>query len=95
MYTPFIRLEKFSIDSIEIETIPGFNILDDATVAVSITYDGIIYGSEWWALYGTTYDYNQRFIIRRLGICNDWMGFKFRGASTARMAFALMEVKYS
>jgi hypothetical protein len=95
LYTPLLDLETYSIDEIDLETIPGHTTTDDATVATSITYDGVTYGTEYWQLYGEPNNYNTRFFLRRLGICNDWMGFKFRGASKSRMAFALMEVTYS
>ena len=95
LFTPFIDLETFSIDEIEMETIPGHTTTLDATVAVSITYDGVSYGKEYWMQYGEPSEYEQRFIMRRLGICNDWLGFKFRGASKSRMAFALMGLTYA
>jgi len=60
-----------------------------------MTYNGVSYGGEHWMQYGESADYGQRFILRRLGICNDWMGFKFRGVSASRMAFALMELIYA
>jgi hypothetical protein len=93
--TPLMNMETFSIDEIELETIPGHTGDIDAKVAFSITYDGVTYGKEYWQLYGQPNDYKQRFFLRRLGICNDWVGFKFRGASASRMAFALLGVTYS
>ena len=95
LFTPFLDLETFSVDEIDLETIPGHTSTLDATVAVSITYNGVIYGSEYWMEYGEPSDYNQRFILRRLGICNDWLAFKFRGVSKSRMAFALMGLTYA
>lgn len=94
LYTPFINLETFSIDEIEIETIPGFTTTNDATVALSLTYDGVFFGDEIWMDYGDPDDYNKRFIKRRFGYVSDWVGFKFRGVSKSRMAFSLMTVKY-
>jgi len=95
LYTPFINLETFSVDEIEIETIPGHTATLDATVAFSITYNGITYGAECWMEYGEPNEYGKRFLKRRLGICNDWLAFKFRGASKSRMAFALMGLTYA
>jgi hypothetical protein len=95
MYTPFIRLDKFSIDELELETISGYNTTDDATVAVSMTYDGEIYGLEYWELYGNTGEYNRSFILRRLGYVSDWIGFKFRGATISRMAFSMCKLTVS
>jgi len=95
LYTPFVNLESLSIDELSIETIPGHTTTSDATVAISITYDGVIYGGEYWMQYGEPTEYSQNFILRRLGICNNWMGFKFRGVSKSRMAFALMRLAYA
>lgn len=95
LYTPLLKLESMSVDEIEIETIPGHTSFKDATVAISLIYDGIPYGKEWWALYGEPLKYNQRFIIRRLGYVSDWVGFKFRGATKSRMAFALLKITHA
>jgi len=95
LYTPLVNLETFSIDEIGIETIPGHTTTLDATVAVSLTYNGVTYGAEHWMQYGAPADYGQSFILRRLGICNGWMGFRFRGVSKSRMAFALMRLTYA
>lgn len=95
LYSPFIKLDGYSIDEIEIETIPGHNVEDDARVAVSLTSDGVTYGSEYWMDYGDPNDYGKRFILRRLGCVRGFVGFKFRGISSSRMAFALMTVEYS
>lgn len=95
LFSPFIRLEKLSIDSLEIQTIPGFTDFKDGTVALSLTYDGIFYGTEIWMEYGEKQNYNQRFIQRMLGYVPDWVGIKFRGSSKTKMAFGLLEVTYS
>lgn len=95
LYSPLLDLETMSLDEVVIETIPGNTADNDATVAISLTYDGLSYGKEWFQLYGEANEYNQRFIIRRLGYVRDWVGFKFRGATKSRMAFALMKVRYS
>lgn len=93
-YTPFIYLESASIDSIELEIIPGHTTAEDATVAFSLTDNGVTYGTEYWELYGDPLDYGNRFIQRRIGYVRDWVGFKFRGASTSRMSFAKLELNY-
>jgi hypothetical protein len=94
LFTPFLDLESLSIDQLEIETIPGNTSFDDATVAFSLTSDGITYGKEWFAMYGEPLDYGKRFFIRRLGDTKDWVGFKFRGATRSHMAFAALKVTY-
>lgn len=87
LYTPFIYLEDMSIDKLSVETIPGHTSYDDATVAISLTYDGVTYGKEWWALYGRPSNYNVRFEQYRLGYVRNWVGIKMRGVSKSRMAF--------
>jgi len=95
LYTPAVKIETSSIDELELETIPGHNTNDDAKVGISLTYDGLTYGKEWFQQYGSPLDYDQRFITRRLGYVRDWVGFKFRGATTSRMSFAYFNVEFS
>lgn len=94
LFTPFFNLETMSLDEIEIETIPGLNAIDDATVAFSMTKDGLNWSSEFWDLYGEPLDYNKRYIIRRLGNVNQWVGLKFRAYTTSRMSFAMLSITY-
>lgn len=95
LYSPFLNLETMSIDAVEIETIPGHTTLDDAKVAISISYDGHTYGTEHFEMYGLPSDYGKRFIVTRLGYVPSWIGFKFRGATKSKMAFALFNIEYS
>lgn len=94
LFTPFIDLENMSVDELEIETVAGFTTTKDATVAVSMTYDGVTWGKEWWAQYGMPSDFGKRFIVRRLGYIRDWVGFKFRIASRSRVAFSRFKLYY-
>lgn len=94
LYSPLLKLEGASIDEIEFETVPGHTTSQDATVAISLTYNGLSYGKEWFKLYGSPLDYSERFIIRRLGYVSDNVGFKFRGATSSRMSFAYFKVTY-
>lgn len=94
LYSPFVNLETQSIDEIEFETIPGFSNSVE-TVAISMTYDGVIFGTEYWLDYSEIGSYDTNLIVRRLGYVEDWVGFKLRGASTAKMAFSLMKVTSS
>lgn len=87
LYTPFLYLEGMSVDSLNIETMPGHSPANDATLFVSMTYDGVTYGHEVTARYGAPGDYNQRYIVYRLGYVRNWIGFKLRGASRAKMSF--------
>lgn len=94
LFTPYMNIERGSIDELEIETIPGFTGSTDATVAMSLTYNGVTYGKEWFELYGLPSDYEKRFIIRRLGYVRDWLGIKLRGATSSRMAFGRGLIRY-
>lgn len=85
--TPFVYLDSQSIDDFEVEIIPGFTVTDDATVAISLTYDGITHGREWFMEYGAPNDRENRFIARRLGYVRNWVGTRLRGATRSRMAF--------
>lgn len=95
LFTPLLKIETKSIDYLEIETIPGKAIDNDATVFFSTTQDARVYSQAWTQLYGNTNDYNQRFIMRRLGYIRHWVGFKFRGSSKSRMSFAFLNVEVS
>lgn len=94
LYTPMVDLRTRSIDELEIETIPGNNIVDDATLSFSITKDGQIWGSEWWSLYSLKNDYNKRYIQTRLGYVDSWVALRFRSVTTSRMAFSGLNVTY-
>lgn len=94
LHTPFISLEAASIDELEIITIPGYNVNDDATVFISMTYNGVFWGMEGTMQYGSPGAYNQRFIARALGDVADYFAIRFRWASTSRMAFATAKILY-
>lgn len=87
LYTPFMYLEDMSIDSLNIETLPGNSPGRDATLFVSMTYDGKTYGHEYSAPYGEPYNYSTRYIINRLGYVRNWAGMKLRGVTSVRMTF--------
>ena len=88
LFTPFSYIETGSIDEMEVETIPGFTGSNDASVFVSLTQNGFTYGEQWVQLYGKSYQYSNRFIVCRLGYIRDWVGFRLRGLSRSKMAFA-------
>lgn len=94
LFTPFTYLETTSIDELEVETLPGFNDKGDATVFLSLTYEGVAYGNQETILYGQPGNYTQRFIVRRLGYVRDWFSFRLRGATRSRMAFSRMFITY-
>ena len=73
---------------------PGHTGSDDATVFISMSYDGVTFGKEWTEIYGLPSKYGKRFILRRLGYVRDWVGIKLRGASRSRMAFGTATVDH-
>ena len=96
LFSPLLDLESMSINSIELDTIPGHQInTGDTTIALSVTYNGVTYGQEWWALYGEKDNYNTRFIRRAMGYVRDSIGFQFRAASPERLAFSKLVIDYS
>lgn len=95
LYTPDLNLETLSIDEISIETIPGIAPDNDATVFVSRSDDLRINGSEWTQLYGNNLDYNQNFIVRRLGYVRSNVSLRLRTASRARMSFCKFNLEAS
>ncbi len=93
-YTPIINgLETASIDSIEIDTIPGYSSKPISN-AFSISYDGVIYSQEYWNKISTPQDYNKRYIIRRLGYIRNDFNMKFRFISRDKMAFSGAKISY-
>jgi len=94
LYSPLIHLDGASIDKLEIETVPGFTTESDATVFVSLTYDGHVYGTEISVDYGLPGEYDKRFIAYMLGHVPDIVGFKFRGATRSRMALGRAVLDY-
>jgi hypothetical protein len=94
LFSPFITIERASLDEFEIETIPGFTASDDAKVFVSLSFDGVSYGAQDIVEYGMQNDYGRRFIVRRLGYIRDTFSIRLKGASRSRMAFAKGTITY-
>lgn len=93
-YTPIIKAEGASIDSFEIETISGFST-KDISVSFCMSYDGVIYGKEYFNKISTPNNYNTRYIARALGYIRYDFNFKFRFVSVDKMAFSGLSVVYS
>jgi len=94
-YTPFIQLDGASIEELEIETLPGSQSEpDEVKTAISLSYDGLHYETEYHLTYGNQYDRSQRFIYHRLGKANDYAGIKFRTKTIERLNFAALKVRY-
>lgn len=94
LFSPFIWLEQASIDELDIQTIPGFTNTDDASVFLSLSYDGIFFSQEHILQYGAPSSYGQRFIAYRLGYVDNWFSLKLRWASRSRMVFSLAKILY-
>lgn len=95
IFTPLLLIDSASIDTLEIQTIPGISEYEDATVAMSTTQNARLYSMEKFVDYGGNFQYTTRFYQRRLGYVRNYVGFKFRTASRSRMSFARMDIEYS
>ena len=92
-YSPLITLDGGSIDSIEIDTVPGYQVNpENVTMAFSLTYNGATYGKEYFQLYGQKGDLSTRYILRALGHVGNNVGFKFRCVTSERLNFAGLDV---
>ena len=94
LFTPFIYLESMSIDEFSVEVVAGHTFEPDASVALSLTYDGITYSKEYFVEYGQSLEYRNRFKVRTLGYVSNWVGIKMRGATRSRMAFSKAELDF-
>lgn len=93
--TPFMYFDGVSINEFEAETIPGHTVDDDATVFVSLSYDGVTHGFEYIKSYGLPSQFTHRFILYKLGHVDQWVSIKMRGASRSRMAFSRVKLDVS
>ena len=94
LFTPYTDIETASIDEVSIETVPGFTTEKDATVFLSMTYQGVTWGKEWTLQYGLPGAYSNRFIARRLGYVSDTFALRMRGVTRSRVAFSRAVIKY-
>ena len=94
LYTPFYMLDGQSVRELKIKTVSGFTSTNDATVALSVSYDGVDQTAERWIDYGVMGEYDKQFIARRLGRVRDFISFRMRGASYSRMAFSRGVLEY-
>ncbi len=92
-YSPIIDLETYSINEMEMETIPGFHS-GPITVFMSQSFDGVVRGQEYSFLESEEFNYNTRFIGRNLGYVRDNFSFKFRVVSTGRTVFGGLKIIY-
>ena len=93
--TEFLKIETASVDMMEIMTAPGFADPDnDATVFLSLSFDGESYTNEVPVKYGDQGQYLQRFIARRLGYIRNFFKIRLRGCSKSRMMFSMATISY-
>ena len=92
-YSPIVDLETYSINEMEMNTIPGFHS-GAVTVFMSQSFNGVSNNQEYTFLESTRFDYGLRFIGRNLGYVRDSFSFKFRVVSSGRTAFGGLEIKY-
>ena len=90
--TPFVKLDGKSINDLEIETLSEFHPIDDASVALQATENGITYGPIRWMRYSRPSGTGVRFMTRRVGYVRNWVGFRFRGSSSTKMSFTHMRL---
>lgn len=93
-YTPTIPLETFSIDEIEIQTIPGY-ATSDINSFMSLSYNGVSFGQEAITTISKPLEYSDRYGLRRLGYVRKNFSIKFRIPSKNKVCFADLKVKYS
>lgn len=93
LYTPFIYFDGASIDELDIQIIPGHTVSEDATVFLSLSYDGVTHGQEVSIDYGLPSQYDKRFIVYQLGHVDGYVSIKLRMASRSRMAFSRLKMQ--
>lgn len=86
-YTPIIPVKQAIITDLEVDTIKGF-APGNVDVAMSMSYDAVTWGKEYWYTVSEPDNYNTRYRLRRLGYVSDDMSFRFRFVSTGKMAFS-------
>lgn len=92
-YTPIVPLSCISINELEISTIAGY-AATDFTSAISISYDGVTYGKEYWNKISAVNNYGLRYIVRRVGFVRDEFSMRFRFISDKKMALGAVNVVY-
>lgn len=90
-YTPIIPAKRVSINSVEIDTIPGYTA-DVETCALSISYDGVAWGQEYWTTISKPSNYNTNYIVRRLGFIPQSFSLRFRFVSSDKIAASGLEL---
>lgn len=92
-YTPIAKLETFSVNSFEVDTLPGFSP-GDIKAFFSMSYDGVTYGKEYTLTTSKVNDYNIRVFLRRLGYIREDFNIKVRVVANGRSAFSGGRIDY-
>lgn len=92
-YTPIVKLETFSINQIEMETVTGYHS-GQINVFASTSRDGVTYNQEYLIVENKPLQYGLRFISRSLGYIRDEFNFKFRVVSEGRTNFTQLMIDY-
>lgn len=90
-YTPIIPAKRVSINSVEIDTVPGYTA-EVETCALSISYDGVAWGQEYWTTISKPNNYNTNYIVRRLGFIPQSFSLRFRFISADKIAASGLEL---
>jgi len=92
-FTNIVNIESSSINELELDTIPGFSS-GEVTVFVSLSYNGVTYGKEHAVTESDQFEYDKRFIARRLGYVDKLFNFKFRVVSPHQTAFSKLMIDH-
>ncbi len=91
--TPFMYLNGASIDELDVQIVPGHTLTKDATVFLSLSFDGVTHSQEVSVNYGEPSEYKKRFIVYSLGHVDSYVSIKLRVASRSRVAFSKMTLQ--
>ena len=91
LYSPFIEMRGATVWGLRINIISGFTTKEDQ-VFISQTIDGETYSMEKISSYGGPQERAKQLLWRRLGFVKDYVGYKFRGIFSGRVAMGILEV---
>lgn len=92
--TPLIPLGKVRIGTIELNTIPGFNI-DTVRIFMAVSTQGVFEGMEYSEVYATPLGYNDDFLIRRsVGFVSREFTLNFRCVSKDKINVSNLVINY-
>jgi len=92
-FTNIINIEESSINWLELDTIPGF-ASGIVNIFISISYNGVTFGTEVSITESEEFEYSRRFIARKLGYIDKLFSFKFRVVSPHQTAFSRLMIDH-